>query len=258
MKPYFETELGMLYNCDCRDFMNDELKTETIDLVITSPPYNIGVEYDCYDDKKPKTDYYNYIFDVFFELFGLLKADSRVVVNALYEAKFTHDTNEKVFFASDMWSVLEEAGYQWKGLIDLVEPSSQISRRSAWGSYLSPSSPYFYNPKECLLVVYKEIWKKQQKGTSSFTDENKSEFIKCASGQWDYKSENSGLTKANFSLDIPVPAIKFFTWEEDLIYDPFMGSGTTAIAAEMTGRRWVGTELSKDYCDVIVQRLKDL
>ena len=137
------------------------------------------------------------------------------------------------------------------------EVSPEKSKLTAWGSWLSPSAPYVYNPKECIIVCYKRTWKRLTKGTSYFNDENKKEFIKYASGIWDYRAETKKRTEANFSLDIPLPCIKMFSWKEDIVLDPFMGSGTTALACEMLRRRWIGIEQSTKYQNIAIKRIKD-
>jgi DNA modification methylase len=76
-------------------------------------------------------------------------------------------------------------------------------------------------------------------------------------GQWNYFADTRQMTKATFSLDIPYRAIKILSYKEDIILDPFNGSGTTCLAAEMLGRKWIGIDISENYCKVARQRIKD-
>jgi DNA modification methylase len=141
---------------------------------------------------------------------------------------------------------------------------------------MSASSPYLYNPKECVILAYKKTSKKLTKGESQwkgeptkviqedgtvknkmiYKDEDKKEFMNLVFARWEYFSDTKSLTKATFSMDIPAKAIKILTYKNDIILDPFMGSGTSAVAAELLDRRWVGIELSPDYAEVGRKRVQ--
>jgi DNA modification methylase len=155
----------------------------------------------------------------------------------------------------------------------LVEKSGQL----VWcgNSWMKPSQPYIYNPKECVILAYKNSPKKLTKGEAQWTgtpteitDENgkvktkmvyepedKKEFMDLVFGRWKYFADTKSLTKATFSLDIPSKAIKILTYKNDIVLDPFMGSGTTAVSAELLGRRWLGIELSPNYADIARKRV---
>ena len=251
----FETDLGALYRDECVTHMSKNMENESVDLVITSPPYNVNIDYDDYDDNLIYRHYFENMNNIFYFIYNKLKNDGRMIVNIPYEAKFPKE-DIRVFFVADFWKMLKNIGFRWAGMVDLVEPSAPRVKLSAWGSWLSPSAPYIYNPKECAIICYKNQWKKERKDKSYFNDENKSEFIKLTGAQWDYKAETKGLTKANFSLDFPLNALKILSYENDVVFDPFMGSCTTALACEMLTRKWIGTEISQKYCKVGSQRLK--
>jgi DNA modification methylase len=89
-----------------------------------------------------------------------------------------------------------------------------------------------------------------------YTEEQKREFMDLVYGQWDYFADTKQLTKATFSMDIPAKAIKILTYKNDLVLDPFMGSGTSACAAEILDRRWIGIELSPNYAEVARKRVQ--
>ena len=140
---------------------------------------------------------------------------------------------------------------------------------------MSPSAPYIYNPKECVILAYKNKHIKTIKGIPEwvgemgevegkdgnmrpkmmYTEKQKREFIDLVFGQWNYFADTKSLTKATFSMDIPTKAIKILTYKNDIVLDPFMGSGTTALSAEFLDRRWIGIELSPNYIEVANKRL---
>jgi site-specific DNA-methyltransferase (adenine-specific) len=88
-------------------------------------------------------------------------------------------------------------------------------------------------------------------------DENdKKEFMELVFGQWNYFADTKSLTKATFSMDIPTKAIKILSYKNDVVLDPFAGSGTSLVAAEILDRRWLGIELSPNYADVARGRVQ--
>lgn len=246
-------ELNKIYLGDCLEVLKT-FPNDAIDLVVTSPPYNVGIDYDSWDDKLPFDEYLEFTKKWLSEVFRVLKKDGRVAINVLYEINLK-ERGGRILLLSEYWNLMKEIGFNFAGVVDLRELSPQISKLTAWGSWLSPSAPYIYNPKECVILAYKEQWKKERKGESYFNIENKKEFIDLASGIWDYSAETKGLTKANFSLDIPEKAIKILSWKDDVVLDPFIGSGTTAIACLKLNRNYIGIELSEEYVKIAEDRV---
>ena len=177
---------------------------------------------------------------------------------------------------SEFWAIMKKIGFNFYGLVDLDENSPHRSKTTAWGSWMSPSSPYIYNPKECVILAYKKDRIKKIKGEPEWSgvmtdieqedgsikkkmvyqDEDKKEFMSLVYGQWEYFADTKQQTKATFSMDIPMRALKILTYKNDIILDPFMGSGTSLVAAEILGRRWIGIELSPNYCKVAQERVQ--
>ena len=140
---------------------------------------------------------------------------------------------------------------------------------------MSASGPYVYNPKECVILAYKKHHIKKVKGESQWTgvpteivqedgttkkkvvyqDDDKKEFMELVFGQWKYLNDTKQMTKATFSMDIPAKAIKILTYKNDIVLDPFAGSGTSLVAAEVLDRRWIGIELSPNYTEVARKRV---
>jgi site-specific DNA-methyltransferase (adenine-specific) len=96
----------------------------------------------------------------------------------------------------------------------------------------------------------------QGKEKKAYTEEQKREFIDLVYGQWGYFADTKSMTKATFSMDIPTKAIKILSYRNDIVLDPFAGSATTCVAAEILDRRWIGIELSPDYCEISRKRIQ--
>jgi site-specific DNA-methyltransferase (adenine-specific) len=267
-------ETNRIIQGDCVVEMG-KLPESTVDLVVTSPPYNVGIDYDSHDDRMTMEDYWEFTEQWLSKAYRLLKDDGRIAVNIPYEVN-VQDRGGRILFMSEFWSVMKKVGFQFYGLVDLDENSPHRSKTTAWGSWMSPSSPYIYNPKECVILAYKKDrikkvkgepqWKgelvdlEQEDGTIKqkmmYQEEDKKEFMSLVYGQWEYFADTKQQTKATFSMDIPMKAIKILTYRNDVILDPFTGSGTSLCAAEISGRRWLGIELSENYTKVAKERVQ--
>ncbi len=255
---------------DCVEVMS-KLPNNSIDLVITSPPYSVGINYDVYDDNTTINQYLEFSEKWLNETYRILKDDGRICVNVPYEINLK-ERGGRIFVVSEIWNVMKKLGYNWFGIIDLEEDSPHRSKTTAWGSWMSPSQPYLYNPKECIIIAYKNSPKKlvkgepQWKGEPTITEEGKTkivyqeedkkDFMELVFGQWKYLNDSRPMTKATFSMDIPTKAIKILSYKNDIILDPFNGSGTSCVAAEILDRRWIGIELSPNYTEIARQRIQ--
>jgi len=267
-------ETGKIINGDCIEEMN-KLPESSVDLIVTSPPYNVGIDYDSHDDRMSMEDYWRFTKEWLSAAFHTLKDDGRIAVNIPYEVN-VQDRGGRVLFMSEFWSIMKEVGFKFFGLVDLDEQSPHRSKTTAWGSWMSPSAPYIYNPKECVILGYKKNhikkvkgepqWKgdiidlEQEDGTTKkktvYQEDDKKEFMDLVYGQWSYFADTKQMTKATFSMDIPLKAIKILTYKNDVVLDPFTGSGTSVCAAEISGRRWIGIELSESYTKVAQERVQ--
>jgi site-specific DNA-methyltransferase (adenine-specific) len=269
-------ETGKIINGDCIEVMKT-FPEGSIDLLVTSPPYNVNISYDVHKDDLPMDEYYEWTKDWLREALRVLKDDGRIAVNVPNELN-VQERGGRILFVAEFWMMMKEVGFKFSGLVDLTENSPHRVRQTAWGSWMSASAPYVYNPKECVIIAYKKSSKKLTKGISQwlgtpteitteegkvrnkmvYQDEDKKEFMNLVFGRWEYFADTRSLTKATFSMDIPSKAIKILSYKNDIVLDPFMGSGTSAFAAELLDRRWIGIELSPDYTEIARKRVQSL
>lgn len=265
-----ENYINRVLNGDTIEVMS-EMPEGWVDLIVTSPPYNVGIQYDIHNDEIVMDEYWKWSKKWLTEAYRLLKDDGRIAINIPYEVN-VQDRGGRVFFASELYQVMKKVGFKFYGIVDLEENSPHRSKTTAWGSWMSPSAPYIYNPKECVILAYKKHHIKKVKGEPqwkgepyltedgknkvAYSEQDKKEFMELVFGQWKYFADTRSLTKATFSMDIPEKAIKILSYRNDVVLDPFNGSGTSCVAAVVHDRRWVGIELSENYCEIAKQRIQ--
>lgn len=265
--------IGKIVNGDCIEVLKT-IPDNSVDFVVTSPPYNCNISYDVHKDDLMMEDYWKWTKEWLLGVYKTLKDDGRVAINIPYETN-TQERGGRCLFVSDFWQIMKEVGFKFFGIVDLEEDSPHRSKTTAWGSWMSPSAPYIYNPKECVVLAYKKNHIKKEKGQPQwvgeikeieqedgslkkktiYPDESKQEFMELVFGQWKYLNDSRPLTKATFSMDIPTKAIKILTFKNEIVLDPFAGSGTSLVAAEILDRRWIGIELSSNYHKIACERV---
>jgi site-specific DNA-methyltransferase (adenine-specific) len=265
-----ENYINKVITGDCIEVMKD-MPEGWVDLIVTSPPYGVNIAYDVHDDDMEIGEYLEFTRKWLTEAYKVLKDDGRIALNIPYEIN-RQSKGGRIFFVSEVYQVMKEIGFKFFGVVDLEEDSPHRSKTTAWGSWMSPSSPYIYNPKECVILAYKKVHIKKVKGEPQwkgvptlteegktkmvYKDEDKKDFMELVFGQWKYFADTRSLTKATFSMDIPNKAIKILSYKNDVVLDPFNGSGTSCVAAEINDRRWVGIELSENYANISRERIQ--
>jgi len=221
-----ENYIGKVINGDCIKVMAD-MPEASVDLIVTSPPYGVGIAYDTFNDDLEFEQYKVFSASWLREAYRVLKDDGRIALNIPYEIN-RQDKGGRILMVSELWQIMKNIGYKFYGIVDLEEDSPHRSKTTAWGSWMSPSAPYIYNPKECVLLAYKKTHIKKIKGEPEwvgeivdieqedgiikkktvYQEEHKKEFMDLVYGQWDYFADTKQMTKATFSMDIPMKAIK--------------------------------------------------
>lgn len=235
------------------DFLKvDYIPKNSIDLIVTSPPYNVDIQYAGYRDDIPYDKYLEFTREWLRKAYELLKPDGRMCLNIpLDKSKGRSEEGFQSVYA-DVVKIAKEVGLKYFSTI--VWNEGNISRRTAWGSFASASAPYVIAPVEMIVLLYKNTWKKERKGVSDITD---SEFIEWTNGLWTFNGENPKRVghPAPFPLELPKRCIKLFSYKGDVVLDPFVGSGTTVVAAYLLDRIGIGIDVSREYCERAKERL---
>jgi site-specific DNA-methyltransferase (adenine-specific) len=154
---------------------------------------------------------------------------------------------------ADIITIAKKIGFKYHSTI--VWNEQNISRRTAWGSWLSATAPYVIAPVEMIAILYKKRWKKVS--GSKMSDITKKEFIDWTNGVWTFMGESKTRVghPCPFPVELPKRCIKLFTFVGDTVLDPFLGSGSTLIACILTNRKGLGIEIDKNYCEIAKNRL---
>ena len=232
---------------DCRDVM-DEMASDSVDMLITSPPYNVGIAYDSYDDDMELKSYLEFLNDVWRRSYRIIKPGGRIAINIANTGR-----NPFVPLSAYVTEQLIKNQFVLRGYIYWIKGECN-GTSTAWGSFQSPSNPVLHDNLELIIIAHKKTPKLQRmNGIPTIT---KKEFLEYVKSMWVVNSEHHTKTKhpVAFPEEIPRRLIKLYTYEYDLIFDPFCGSGTTPFVAKMNNRRYVACDVSEHYCEMAKSR----
>lgn len=232
------------------DVLNiNTFEKEFADLIVTSPPYNVGIEYNSNNDELSYEKYLEFSERWMTNCFKWSKTQARFLLNIPLDK----NKGGQKSVGADLTLIAQKVG--WKYHSTIIWNEGNISRRTAWGSWLSASAPYVIAPVELILVLYKEDWKKTN--GSKISDISKEQFMEWTNGIWTFNGESKKRIghPAPFPRDLPHRAIKLFSFVKDIVFDPFTGSGTTLIEAVNNNRIAIGLEIDTNYCELAKNRI---
>ena len=253
---------------DCRDVLR-EMPEESVHLAITSPPYNVGLDYDGHNDQMSYDEYLAWLLPVWRNLHRVLVNGGRFAVNIA-------PTSIKDFrpVHYDIAAQLRSIGFIMR--TEIIWYKQTMRRRTAWGSWKSPRNPHIIPSWEYVLVFSKGSWTLE--GDKKLADIDGGEFIRFSDGFWPIGPETKGRQPflkslyptrrgrkaaqakrdghpAPFPEELIYRLIKFYSYRGNLVLDPFGGTGTVAVVAKKTGRHFIHIDVSRKYCQIATQRL---
>ena len=249
-------EIGRYVNrIICGDALRalQSMPERSIDIVITSPPYNFGHTYaqDERDDTLEWNEYFKTLQEIWAECYRVLKPGGRIAVNVQPLFSDYIPTHHVIS------NQLMELGFLWKSEI-LWEKNNYNAKYTAWGSWKSPSMPYLKYTWEFIEVFDKETHKKA--GARELIDITDTEFKEWVIGKWSFPPEirmKDYGHPAMFPEELPKRLMKLFSYRDDIVLDPFNGAGTTSLVAWKLGRRFIGIDISEDYCNCALRRINE-
>ena len=226
-----------------------ELPDNSVHLMITSPPYNVSKEYD--EDLSLK-EYLQLLENSFRETYRVLVNGGRACINVANLGRRPY-----IPLSDYISKMMIDIGFNMRGEI-IWNKAASASPSTAWGSWQSAANPILRDIHEYILVFSKGDYKRD-KGKKENTI-TKEQFMEWTKSIWTMNAESARRIghPAPFPEELPYRLIQLYSFKGDIILDPFMGSGTTAVAAIKSERKFVGYDISQEYIDLSEKRLKPL
>ncbi len=226
-----------------------ELPNNSVHLMVTSPPYNVGKEY---DRDATLDEYLKFLGRVWREVYRVLVPGGRACINVANLGRKPYIPLHS-FIIQDMLKI----GFLMRGEI-IWNKGNNVSQSTAWGSWRSPSNPTLRDVHEYILIFSKGTFARKNPNKRRVTI-SRDEFLDFTKSVWTFSavSARSIGHPAPFPLKMPRRLIQLYTYKNEVVLDPFIGSGQTAIAAIETIRDYIGYENCKKYLKVAERRIND-
>jgi site-specific DNA-methyltransferase (adenine-specific) len=240
---FFENDGILIINDSVFD--TEKIAEKSIDLIVTSPPYNVDIKYNSHDDHISYEKYLEFSENWMRRCYKWLKDDGRFCLNIPLDK----NKGGQQSVGADL-TYIAKNNIKFRYHSTIIWNEGNISRRTAWGSWKSASAPYVIAPVELIIVFYKKKWKKTSGSLESTID--KKHFMDWTNGLWSFSGH-----PAPFPVQLPERCIQLFSYKHDTVLDPFLGSGSTLVAAYLNNRKGIGIDIDKHYCEIAINRLKN-
>ena len=226
-----------------------ELPDNSIHLMITSPPYNVSKEY---DNDLSLQEYLRLLENAFKETYRVLINGGRACINLANLGRKPY-----IPLSDYISTMMIKIGFNMRGEI-IWNKASSASPSTAWGSWLSSANPILRDIHEYILVFSKGDYSRIGKGKQNTI--TKEQFMEWTKSIWTMKAESAKRIghPAPFPEELPFRLIQLYSFKDDIVLDPFMGSGTVAVAALKSGRKFVGYDIKQEYIDLSEKRISNL
>ena len=224
----------------------EEIPDSSVHLMVTSPPYNVGKEY---DRDLTLQEYRALLKRVWTEVMRVLVPGGRCCINVANLGRRPYIPLHSLIIED-----MAELGFLMRGEVIWAKDSSS-STSTAWGSWLSATNPTLRDTHEYILVFSKSSFAREGQGRKSTI--TRDEFLEFTKSVWRFDAERASKVghPAPFPVELPYRCIQLYTFEGEVVLDPFMGSGQTALAAIKTRRHFVGYEVSQEYVRLAEKRI---
>ena len=227
-----------------------ELPDNSVHLMVTSPPYNVGKDY---DDDLTQAEYMEMLNNVWRETYRVLVPGGRACINVA-------NLGRKPYLPLNAMITREmrELGFLMRGEI-IWNKSASAGSSCAWGSWRSPANPVLRDVHEYIIIFSKQDFSRNKLDSKSKSATiTRDEFLEFTKSIWSFPTESASKVghPAPFPVVLPWRLIQLYTYTDDVVLDPFMGAGTTAVAAVRAHRHYVGYEVSTEYIDLAHQRIE--
>lgn len=219
----------------------------SLHLMVTSPPYNVSK---AYDDDLSLQEYLNLLHDVFAETWRVLVHGGRACINVANLGRRPY-----IPLSDCISGIMARIGFAMRGEI-IWNKGAGAGVSMAWGSWMSASNPVLRDVHEYILIFSKGAFKRTKTAHQENTIE-KEQFMAWTKSVWTMNPESARKVghPAPFPVELPYRLIQLYTFTDDVILDPFMGSGSTAIAALHSGRRFVGYDIDSEFVALAEKRI---
>jgi site-specific DNA-methyltransferase (adenine-specific) len=224
----------------------DELPDNSVHLMVTSPPYNALKEYDI---DQSLEEYLFLLRRVWVETYRVLAPGGRACVNVA-------NLGRKPYIPLHSYIIdqMLEIGFLMRGEI-IWNKASSASPSTAWGSWLSAANPVLRDVHEYILIFSKGSFGRKANGKENTI--TREQFLEWTKSVWTFPAVPARRVghPAPFPEELPHRLIQLFSYREDVVLDPFVGSGTTCLAAAADGRRFIGYDVNEEYIELARKRL---
>ncbi len=224
-----------------------QLQENSVHLMVTSPPYNVGKEY---DQDMTLDEYLAFLSSVFGEVKRVLVPGGRACINIANLGRKPY-----IPISAMITKTMLSLGFLMRGEI-IWNKAASASASTAWGSWRSAANPTLRDVHEYILVFSKDAYKRANPEQRPSTI-SKEDFLECSKSVWTFPAESAKKIghPAPFPIELPRRLIQLYTFAEEIVLDPFMGSGQTALAALQSGRHFVGYEVNSEYIALAQARI---
>lgn len=237
--------LDKIHSIDSRDL--SMLPDQSVHLMVTSPPYNVGK---VYDEDLTLDEYRQLLKKVFSEVYKKLIVGGRACVNVANLGRRPYIPLHSYIIVD-----MQELGFLMRGEI-IWQKAASAGSSTAWGSWLSATNPTLRDVHEYILIFSKGSMQRKGKGRKNTI--TREEFLEYTKSVWSFPTESAKRVghPAPFPEELPYRLIQLYTFEGDVVIDPFCGSGTTCLVALKTGRNYVGMDINNEYVKLARKRIQ--